>query len=158
MGKYFNIKSICLAIGIIVLVACSSTPGGLNIIKEESPSDVVERSIKCTMGDSIDFETLIDCHYVKVKKGQTLEEVKKQKIKEFNELIAFAKAFGGDISVVKEYKIISDSISEDGKSATVVVDVVNVRKKSKKEKRETLVRKLIKDEDGKWKILSEDLM
>lgn len=129
-------KKLCLVFSLFV-VALLAACGGAN-----TPSDVAKDAIKKLQKG--DYEGYVDLLYV--KPGDE-EQVEKQK----DMLVSMLKEKGEQSLGAKEgiaaYEVVSETLSESGERAKVVMKIEFGNGDSQEE-----TMKLRKDEDGDWKL------
>lgn len=131
------IKSLLLLVMTAMMVACGSS---------NTPSAVAEKATKCIIDK--DFEGYVDMVYISDKNGTDAEKVETQK-KQYAAMLEekVTKGAEKDGKYMKSAKAVSEEISEDGKTATVKLDV-----KYDDGSEETTSMKLRTDDEGNWKV------
>lgn len=126
---------VALFIAVFMMSGCSGN----------SPKAVAEKSLSCMQDE--DWEGYVNLMYFKEKEGKKLEREKEQ-------YAALLKAKGGAVldekGGIKSYEIISEEIAEDGNTATVTAKVVYGNGKDTENQKV----KLVKDDNGDWKLSS----
>lgn len=107
-----------------------------------SPKSVAEEAMSALQ--SKNYDKFVDCAYIKVKEGEDPEAAKKAIS---GMLQSKAESTYGKKGGFKSYEILSETIDKSGNKAVVTVKMVFGNGEEKEEEC-----KMIKDENGKWKM------
>lgn len=131
MNKLFNI----FAAFAIVLAMCACAGGN-------TPSAVAEKAVKCIQDKNV--EGYVDLVYLPQKEGTSVEEQRQGLVSLLSaKMVKTLDEKGG----LKSYDVIKEEIAEDGKTAVVDIKIVYGNGEE-----DTNSVKLIKDENGDWKL------
>lgn len=127
------IRTVFLLVAATVMFACS---GG------NTPTTVAEKAVKCLQNE--DYEGYVDLMHIDKKEVQDIENTKQMYTSLLKEKAGSDKS---GIKGIKSFETVSEEISEDGNKAKVTMKLIM---DGDKEKTETI--KLIKEENGDWKL------